>query len=236
MYKIINMNKTSFALEARGRTFKFEAISSLERKRYSNITDEVFEISHLIRDKMERLNREFDHTEFRKMIYKKIGECMFNSLKENNFFNNTRDTIFFYVKLNRKLFKMNGCPSLYGLDDDCHSNTCYDCRIEAFKKIVSYNKVIEEFRKCRKNIIIIKDYISGNEKYKLMNEFKEERNLKNKMGSFIDKDTVKLLCPRYLYLKDKGCSSIGYNNNMCIECWKEAKKDYEEGEEQCIKL
>lgn len=231
MYKIVDLSKTSFVLEIKGRTFKFSAVPSLEKTSVGKLTDEMFELSLLVKDKMERINRNFDARNFREIIYRKVAKCMHNSLIENNFFNGTPETIFFEVKLNKKIYKMNACPSLYSLKDTCTASTCSDCRLRAFKLIANVDDVKDKFKNQDKKVIVIDDYICGSEKQRLIDKFKIEENIKNKMCSFIDNDEIKILCPRYLYLKDKGCYQTGGNENKCIECWKEARRDYEEGEE-----
>ena len=232
MYKIIDTENDSFVLEVLDEKYKFEPALMQADIRHSGLGD----FMKLLRRKLsDEYGNDFNYNEFRKEILKKSAICIYKLMKRKGIFECERQGFInrmdFFVYINNKLHKLNGCPSSFGLKDTCANSTCRACRLRAFKLIANIDDVKDKFKNQDKKVIVIDDYICGLEKQRLIDKFKIEENIKNKMCSFIDNDEIKILCPRYLYLKDKGCYQTGKNENECIECWKEAKRDYEEGEE-----
>lgn len=235
MYKIIDTENDSFVLEVLDEKYKFEPVLIQADIRHSGLGDFIRSLSRKLRDEY---GNDFNYNEFRKEILKKSAICIYKLMKRTRVFECENQGIIngnridFFVYINNKLHRLTGCPSSFDLPEDC-SLSCYECRFNSFKFLLSDDIIENEFKEESKKFKVrfIKDYLSNNDKKIYLDLLNKKEKIDTKRGCFINDKEIIVMCPRSIYLKDRECKYFCENSSECIKCWEEAKEDYKNGEE-----
>ena len=233
MYKIIDTENDSFVLEVLDEKYKFKPALMQADIRHSGLGD----FMKLLRRKLsDEYGNDFNYNEFRKEILKKSAICIYKLMKRKGIFECERQGFInrmdFFVYINNKLHRLNGCPSSFDLLEDC-SLSCYECRFNSFKFLLSDDIIKNEFKEESKKFKVrfIKDCLSNNDKKIYLDLLNKKEKIDTKRGCFINDKEIIVMCPRSIYLKDRECKYFCENSSKCIKCWEEAKEDYKNGEE-----
>ena len=238
MYKIIDTENDSFALEVLDKKYKFKPAIMRADIRHLSLGDFIRFLRNRFRDEYEYGNDIFNYNEFRKEILKKSAISIYKLMKRERMFecenqgfiNGNRMDFFVYIDNN--LYRLSGCPSSFNLPEDC-SLSCHECRFNSFRSLLADDIIENEFKEEAKKFKIrfIKDYLPNNDKKFYLDLFKKREKIDTKRGCFINDKEIVVMCPRSIYLKDRECKYFCDNNLDCIKCWEEAKEDYKTGEE-----